>query len=94
MRDIKVEMRPAYQWTCDECGREHFESAMIVEMSNEERLSAAKAMGIIDESADVFPEDEYSGHFLTQPARVMCPDCDSVYETQCPFDDCEVWDLE
>ena len=30
-----VEIRPAYQWTCEECGRDQFESATIIAQVDE-----------------------------------------------------------
>jgi hypothetical protein len=34
---MSVELRPAYAWDCDECGRENFSNGIVAELSNEER---------------------------------------------------------
>lgn len=32
----RVEMRPAYNWTCPECGRDNFQRSILAEASEEE----------------------------------------------------------
>lgn len=76
----KVEMRPAYQWTCDSCGRDQFESAIVADFSEEDRLETAKSLGLVEEYATEIPED-LTGDFMTYPDSVKCNHCDSEFET-------------
>lgn len=78
---FKTEMRPAYEWTCDECGRNNFESCIVAEFSDEDRLEQAKAMGLIDEYQSEIPDD-LVGDFVTYPDGVTCPSCGAEYATQ------------
>lgn len=84
----KVEMRPAYEWICDECGLSQFASAMLAEFSEEDRLAMAKSMGLVDEFCDEIPED-LTGDFVTHPERVTCSFCGSEFETVHPHEDLE-----
>lgn len=76
-----VEMRPAYQWTCEECGHEQFVEAIIEEMSEEDRLERLKQIGTVDEFADAIPED-IEGDFVSYPDKVMCWLCNTEYDTE------------
>lgn len=78
---MKVEMRPAYQWICDECGREQFESCQIAEWSDEDRIQYAREIGLIDEWCESLPED-LAGDFITYPSTVTCEGCGASFETQ------------
>lgn len=77
---IKAEMRPAYEWTCDECGRNQFESCIVAEMSPEERLEMAHDLGLCNELAEIIP-DLLQGDFVTYPDSVTCNACGANFET-------------
>jgi hypothetical protein len=81
----KVEMRPAYEWTCDACGVNQFESAMVADFNEEDRLETAKQLGLIDEFCAEVPED-MTGDFVTHPERVQCRNCFAKFETVHPHD--------
>jgi len=81
--DATVEMRPAYEWTCDSCGRNQFESAMAADFGDADRLAAAKEAGLVDEFADEIP-DELTGDFVTYPDSVTCRHCGALFETVNP----------
>lgn len=83
MKVEKVELRHAYQWTCDNCGVDQFESAIIAELSEEDKLEAAKRFGIVDEFAETFPEDR-QGDFYSYPPKVTCNQCGSQFEALAP----------
>jgi len=83
---MKIEMRPAYEWTCESCGRNQFESAMVADFSEEERLQTAKAMGLVDEYCTEVPED-LTGDFVTHPETVRCNHCGESFETKHPHED-------
>lgn len=77
---MKIEMRPAYEWTCENCGRNQFVSCMVAEMTDSERLEQSKLMGLCDEFAESVPE-YMSGDFVTYPDEVTCQFCQSTFET-------------
>ena len=79
--DFKVEMRPAYQWVCHECGHEQFESCMIAEFSKEDREGMAREMGMMEEWSTELPE-YFVGEFVTHPNAVTCSKCGEQFETE------------
>ena len=76
-----VEMRPAYNWTCEECGRDNFERAIVVDIP-EEHIAA------FCEENDVDPElCQQPGYFVTYPGTVTCKACEAKFTTQSCHDD-------
>lgn len=69
----KVEMRCAYEWTCPECGRDNFERAVMVEMSDEDNAYMKEEYGV---------EPEATGAWLTRPDEVECKYCGMEFETE------------
>lgn len=69
----KVELRPAYVWDCDNCGKENFHSAVVKEMAEADRKEMMEDMGI--------PEDEL-GDFIMLPQMVECCGCQTRFEAQ------------
>lgn len=65
-----VELRPAYAWDCPECGIEHFERAVVVEMSQEQ-------LRAIGEDYDC-----RTGRIQWMPEHVQCEDCGHIFETE------------
>jgi DNA-directed RNA polymerase subunit RPC12/RpoP len=78
----KVEMQHAWEWICDECGRNNFVSSVVAEMPPEERLQFAKDQGMIEMWATELPEELKSGDFMTFPTEVKCSHCGSEFETE------------
>lgn len=74
----KVELIPAFTWTCPDCGTDHFTRAIVAEMSPEELQE-------LRERLDVEPWEE--GHLLTNPKVVTCPDCQQEF-------DCDPYNVE
>lgn len=68
-----VELRPAFAWTCEECGRDQFASTIVAELSDEDKAALKAQFG-----ADPFED----GYFLTNPDEVTCPDCGATFKTQ------------
>lgn len=68
----KVELRPAYAWDCDQCGRENFVNGIVITQTCLDQGSC--------EDAGV-DEDE-SGDWMLMPDRVMCSECRAEFETQ------------
>lgn len=67
-----VELRPAYEWTCEECGRDQFAKVVIPEMSDEDATELANDLGFD-------PED--GGRFMYIPEQVTCCFCKSQFTT-------------
>lgn len=63
----RVEMRPAYNWTCPECGRDSFVRAIAMPPTEEDR-----------ELNDI-PEDE-TGNFVSYPTNVTCDHCGKTFK--------------
>lgn len=70
----EIELRPAFQWTCEACGRDHFAAGIIAELSIEERIELARDHGI----TEFVP----AGDWMTMPETVTCPDCGAEYRTR------------
>lgn len=67
-----VELRPAFMWDCEECGRENFTRAIVPEMSVEDLAELKEDHGI---------EENETGEFLMMPKRVTCPDCGNEFRS-------------
>ena len=67
-----VELRLAFEWTCDACGRDQFSRAVIVELDPEEVVSIRERHGMV--AGEGF-------HFITKPETVQCKDCKRIYRT-------------
>jgi hypothetical protein len=68
----KVELQPAYRWTCPHCHAQHFESSCRVEFTPDEALEMRLQHG-------VDPLEE--GEFLTSPPSVTCSHCEREFDT-------------
>lgn len=83
-RPDRVAMRPAYEWTCDACGRDNFCRTIEVEASEDE---LREHMGLDDWQS--LP-DGFGGSWYGYPETVTCDYCESSFETENPdaeFDD-------
>lgn len=81
MTKPKVEMHHAWEWTCDDCGRNNFVSAIVAEFSEDDRLETARRLGVVDEFCTEIPED-LTGDFMTFPTEVKCDHCGSEFESE------------
>lgn len=78
---MQVELRPAFEWTCETCGRNQYESGIVAEMSPEDRIRLAASMGIGPEDiADC--SEQLSGEFMLMPEQVICEACGSEFTTR------------
>lgn len=68
----KIELRPAYLWTCEECGRDNFCRGIVAELSEEEIALLREEHGI---------EDHETGDWMRGPDRVTCLWCGATFET-------------
>lgn len=69
----RVEMLPAFLWTCPECGRDNFERSVVVELSPEEMQELRD-----DHAVQVWQQ----GDFLTCPDSVTCQGCRMEFATE------------
>lgn len=65
-----TELRLAFAWTCDACGRDNFERGVHRELPPAELLARCAHA----------PVDVVTGHELTPPGRVACPHCGAVFK--------------
>jgi hypothetical protein len=72
-RFMAVEMRKAWQWTCDNCGRDNYTIAVAPEMSPEDKERMLKKF-------DIDGIDDKSIH--TYPDEVTCQYCKCKFETE------------
>jgi len=70
-----IELRGAWVWTCEECGRDNFEHGIAAEMDE-----AEEAIERIDFGIE--PEDE--GEFMLMPMQVECEACQIRFTTRTP----------
>lgn len=69
----RVELVPAWLWTCDECGRDNFERSIVAELSAEEMDELKQDHGI---------EEFHEGDFLSAPDQVVCQGCGEEFQTK------------
>jgi len=73
----KVELLPAWMWTCDECGRDNFERITVVDVSPEDATEFCRSQGI--------DESEFEpGELASAPMEVTCTHCGAEFETDDP----------
>jgi DNA-directed RNA polymerase subunit RPC12/RpoP len=65
-----VELRPAYTWDCDDCGRENFARGIVPEFSEEEERELRDEHGV---------QPWEAGKFLMMPPEVQCSHCGSRF---------------
>ena len=72
----KVEMRPAWEWTCENCGRNNFETCLIREMTREDYINMKIDFGLKDIPEGACPD--IVGFY----EEVKCPHCGEEFETK------------
>lgn len=77
----KVELRPAWQWVCPECGELNFEEAITAEQTPEEMERLRQA---VESGGNEFVD---SGLWMTQPDEVECVSCDKEFEVEGPTEE-------
>lgn len=68
-----VELRPAYAWTCNECGRDNFCNGIIAEFSPEDLEELRQEHGI---------ESHETGDWMSMPETVTCQHCQAEFESR------------
>ncbi len=74
----QVEIHPAFVWTCEECGSENFERAVVHEVSPEEHWELRELY------PDQDPDDLGTGTWLTYPGDVACRHCGAQFDAVDP----------
>jgi len=69
----RVELVPAWLWTCDNCGRDNFERSVVAELSAEEMDELKQEHGV---------EEFHEGDFLSAPEQVCCKGCGEEFQTK------------
>lgn len=67
-----IELRPAYAWTCDDCGALNFTEGIVVEADSD-------TMRELREDHGIQPWED--GDFIQMPETVKCRRCGEVYST-------------
>ena len=71
----RTELHQAFIWTCDNCGRDQFERAISVEVSEQDERKLKFMAGV---------ELWWEGRFIAAPTEVTCQECDHTYSTEEP----------
>ncbi len=74
-----VELNVAYEWICDECGRNNFCSAIVADIPQEEAFEIAKKMGEVEPYEELDPDIMHQ--FQTCPETVTCSHCGEQFST-------------
>lgn len=74
----RVELRPAYEWTCEACGRDNFTRGLVREMSPEDLYQLRIEYGV---------EECAIGNFVCVPPTVKCQGCGSEFPASITGDD-------
>lgn len=71
----RTELHQAFFWTCDNCGRDQFERAIMVDADEDEVRQLRDAAGL---------QPWEDGRFIAAPTEVTCQECDHTYATEEP----------
>lgn len=84
----KIELRPAYEWTCENCGQDWFERAIIPELTPEDIAKIEEKTG-----ASFAPNENWNIKCQLAPIEVTCKKCGESYETVDDIDNEENYDF-
>lgn len=76
----RVRLETAWRWTCPTCGHKSYANAIAVPMSAEEREEALRSTMDLEPYESI--PDDADGEFVTQPEKVVCGKCRSIFETE------------
>jgi len=74
-----VELHQAWEWTCDDCGRLNYCSAVTSELSPEDRQSLLDQIGMTENES---VREYITGEFVLCPEVVTCTHCKAVFESE------------
>jgi len=69
----KVELLPAFVWTCPNCGIDKFERAVVPELTDEDKFKMRLEYGV--------EREDVEGLFMMAPTEVQCIECKTYFET-------------
>jgi len=76
----RVELKTAYHWHCEECGRENFDLPSKAEMTDEDREDAFRKFHELDEWVQL-PEGWKQFEMVWIPDYVTCVHCGETFGT-------------
>jgi len=81
-----VELRPAHEWTCPECGRDQFERCYVPDFAEEElaELNEAIHEGSEDDYTEQYDDDMRNGGgvLVFCPSSVVCKFCERRFDSE------------
>lgn len=75
----KVDIKMAYWWHCPDCDHEHYEKAVVAELSEEEHEECYRAMNQMEDWQEL-PED-WKNFLLVQSPNIVKCSCGAEFET-------------
>ena len=76
---MEVDLRLAFEWTCEECGRDIFEHAITIDKSSFDKEE-------LEEIIESFGLDEHEeGVLQMAPQEVLCPYCKIKYKIKMDY---------
>lgn len=76
----KARLFTAYEWTCEECGRNNFESCVHAELPPDERAELFRRAEGLSEF-ELLPDGWMDMELVTIPDEVKCQHCGEEFET-------------
>lgn len=76
-----VELRPAYVWTCPECGNDTYGTLIIAE-----HLQDEVPTGLVVVDKDGLEVGDVGGDWLEYPVEVNCKKCKLSFDVEYPED--------
>ncbi|WP_422932055.1 hypothetical protein [Singulisphaera sp. PoT] len=71
-RSASVELHPAYAWSCDECGRDNYATAIVRQLGKDELDELIEQTGI----------EAIACGMIGHPSRVRCVHCGCSFQTE------------
>ena len=76
----EVDLRQAFEWTCDNCGQDHWERAIVVDpQSDEAKELMSKEYARQRKLAGITLDTE----IVMAPSQVTCQVCGTSYKPSC-----------
>ena len=77
-----VELHLAFEWTCEECGRGNFASAVTLAPESIDRNNLPNVAGLDPEHITEWLDAGGQGDFMTAPTRVTCGHCGEKFDVE------------
>lgn len=87
---MTIDLSCAWEFTCPDCGTNHFVRAAVVDVPDEDLREIAFREGLLETWQDDAPlPPELEGEWVSKPDYVTCPDCSREFEVHQPSPDTE-----